>query len=648
VQILQSNRGGQLAIARALAAISWPDPSFIDPLFALVDHGDRPRVSAAADALTQYQSNSDVVSHLIKLADADRADDLRIPVILAIGSFNQKSAAQKLISIQQGSSDALQRAAGDALLDMTGLIENSHDVALWKAWWDRVGKDSDREFQDEINRDRAQNFERLVIRRRQMQEDFGGLIGDLYTHIPAAERPQILIRYMQSSTPAIRVIGATLVFESRDTPDGASNEAMREVRMLLDDPSSEVRAASAQALFNIQDSAAAMIAQLGREPDEMVRATLIHSLAPLRDPTAIALLITFIGTDTSVSVQSEAVDAIRQGAEIVANNAELRRKAILALQPIAQKPAQPGRAALRLAAVEALAALRDVGLLPVFQDLIKPEQPLDIRRAALNGLGNLKDPNLGDQLAGYLSDTSPQIRAAALEAFGTVPHPLYIQQVIDRLSDTDDNVKSTAWQVLQSWMAEISEGDLAFMADGLKVLGDQPKRLTALLELRDRLVKDIPNATTNQQRDQKASDLAVQQQTIGDVMMQVQRPADAAEQYKAALGYWKTHNGAQGTLDTLSGNVAQALLAAKKWPEAASFAEGSIKSPYEETVSHEFKAAADNLLNRMTNDPSAYTDAQALFAALDKMNPPLSPLTRDQLDNVRKEIEKKHANPGAP
>lgn len=651
VQILKNNtnRGGQLAIARALAAIPWPQPDFINPLFAMLE-GAPSRVAAAAEALAQYQGNTDVLQRLTRIADSSGLALVRVPVIHAIGRFGQKPAAQTLIDLQQRSSDdAIVRAASDALREMTGWDEPGYDVVQWRAWWDRIGKASDREFHDELARTRADNYERIIGRQRQMEEGVAGLLQDIYSQAKTPEeRLGILMRCMQSPIASIRAVGANQVADSRATLEGAPKEAMHEVRTLLSDVAPEVRIAAAVALYNDQDpaSASAMVEQLGKETDALAKANLIRSLAPLRDRKALDLAVRFVQTDASPHVQAEAIDAIRLAADVVSNDADLRNRVLATLVPLAKNPAPPGRELLRVKAIDALAAMREASLRTLFQDLVKPAETTDVRIAGLRALGNLKDPNLGDQIAGSMTDVNPAIREAAVQAMGSVVHPLYIPLMQDRLNDANDGVKTAAWEVLKTWMPDLTESDLASLADGLKAAGDQPKQLTALLELHDRLAKDVSSASSDAQRDQKLRDLATEQQNIGDVLQAVGRPGDAAEQFKASLDYWKTHNAPAGLIDTLTGNVASALFAARRWADATAFAEGfvgqSVPTSIEETVSKEFKVAADNLLK--SNDPKAYDDAMELFKAIDKMNPKLRQIPYlDQLQGVRQEIQQKHA-----
>ncbi len=131
------------------------------------------------------------------------------------------------------------------------------------------------------------------------------------------------------------------------------------------------------------------------------------------------------------------------------------------------------------------------------------------------------------------------------------------------------------------------------------------------------------------------------------------RPAEAAEQYRMALEYWKANNGDVDVINRLVGNVEHSLLAAKRWDDAADFAAGSIKDwgddpklkVTSQTVARELVDAAKNL---ESNDPNAYGDAMELFDAVSKMDPPLPADFRDQLTLTREALEAKHAATSKP
>jgi HEAT repeat protein len=129
------DRGGQLAVAKALATDVAPDPSFIDPLFALIGT-DRALTDAAAQALGAYKNDAGVLDRLLRLA-TDRAQaDARPAAMRALGCMVEKRAAAMLVQIlgDEREPDAVRNAAADSLVAMTGLSANRRDPLLWQRW----------------------------------------------------------------------------------------------------------------------------------------------------------------------------------------------------------------------------------------------------------------------------------------------------------------------------------------------------------------------------------------------------------------------------------------------------------------------------------------------------------------------------------
>ncbi|MGA3065789.1 MAG: HEAT repeat domain-containing protein [Tepidisphaeraceae bacterium] len=658
VALTQSDDGGQLAVARALGEIAWPNPDFIEPLFRLLANreGQRSRVRAAAAALAQYSDNSDVLQRLATVAISNQGDEIRVPVIIAIGSFNQKLAAQTLIGLQeQADTDAVEIAAGDALVQMTGLDAYGHNAQQWKKWWDQNANLSESAFEDAIRASRADAFEQEVSKHTQLKANLESLLQGVYeAQASQQDRANLLIQYMHSPAPAIRKVGATIVYQDRQTPDGAPPGTMETVRGLLDDVSPDVRAAAAQALFNDADSAPEMVQRLGVEPDDMVRVELVNSLAHLFDPTAVSLMVKLVQSDPSMLVQIASADGIRLAAEgtTIFNDPAKEQTARAALQAALKSTGQPGTQALRAAIVGALAAMHDPQLLQLFQSLLDPHEPEKVRFYAIHGLGNLDDPDVSDSIAASLDDQEPEIRRAAVEALGTTVQPIYITNLLKSMNeDPDPSVQAAAWQVLQGWLGSLEEPDLATLADALKN-GDPNKKLVALEAFRDRLIKDVQSATDDTKRRTLNESLAAQRQNIGDTMMDLGQYAAAADQYQSALGYWKANEGKPDVIDTLSGDVVKSLLKAQKYTDAATFASAAIQEYdadptlkfIEETVSSEFLLAAQDLYN--SNDPSSYDRATELFAAIKRMNPPLKGSYPDELAAVQQQIAQKRSGQG--
>jgi HEAT repeat protein len=651
VKILTNDHGGQLAVAEALGAVPWPDPAFIGPLESLLGSRDPTLAGAAAAALAQYSNNSDVLQHLITAAQTNPNDDARVPIIHAIAAFNQKPAAAALIDLLHGDSQ-VSAAAADALIDMTGLDDLGHDTHRWEQWWDQNGTRPDTGFEADIRAQRAAAFARRVARQNRDDDVVIHLLNDLYVAASPEQRQEMLLRYLRSPDARIRVLGANLLRDSRDEPGRSWPAAMSEARQMLNDVSPDVRAAAAEALANDADSAAAMVTQLAQESQDSVRLALIHSLAPLHDPAAIRLMIKYVASDASLAVRAAAADGIRQGADILIKDPQLKQQAITALLALLESSQTPGTQEARVNAVAALAALREQSLRDTFLKLVGPAEPVRVRAAALRGLAKLPDPvDVIPTIASFLNDQEPEIRLAAVEALGELPQPRpdYMSNLVERMNDARPEIRAAAWGALQSWIAQpMAESDLRILADELRA--DPAKQLLVLQKLADRLAKDVEDATTDQQRQDAGARLAEQQQVIGDLREGLHQPTDsaaAAEQYLAALHFWQANPGTSPeVIQQLSSDVVTAELDAKKWEDAAAFASTATKQysaqmpPIMEMVGAPFKLKADQL--RESNAPGAYDDAMAFFAAVDKMDPPLQSIYKDQIQSDRAAIQAKH------
>jgi len=660
--LLRNNRTAQLSIARAMGTYRWADPEFIDPLLALLSQQNPDRAGAAAMALAQYQDNNDILKDLLRALQVSvHSPEMRAAILPSIGLFSQKDAAEALVDEAHDDNSQVEAAAGDALMDMTGLVENGHNTAKWQQWWDQNKDASDADFQVMISKLRAAAYSRLVARRVNSDAAATKLLYDLYQQSPSNK---LLLQYLRSLSPAVRELGANLVVSRRDSLEGPSPELMQEVRRHLTDPSADVRAAAARALNNDADSAAVMVAQLRVEHDDMVRMTLIHSLAQLHDREAIEAMLQILHDSNSMPVQAEAADGLRVGADVILRDPDLKNRTIAELTNAFNNASTPDMQRLRSATVGALAAMRDPSLVQLFLNQLDPNEGTPVRVAALRGLGNLvaalrdsgrldDSNNLGGQVANFLRDDNPDIRLAAVDALQPVSQPgIYIRKLVDQLNtDTNDQVRAETWRVLQGWMNTIDETDLVTLIDDLKEI-DPNKQLQALTVLCNRLAADAKNtALSADQQALAAKNLATYEENLGDLLMTMNtqdQAAQAADRYQDALKYWKANNGTQA-LDKLSGDVTRALLAARKWQDAATFASGVIRDyannpdmqPTQETVSREFKITAENMAK--SDDPQVLADSDGLFAAINQMNPPLPPSYADQLSRLQQQISDKKA-----
>jgi HEAT repeat protein len=642
---LKADRGGQLSVARALAAIPWTDPDFIAPLFTLVEDLDVPRITAAADALANYKSDEDVLRRLLDISRIQGKSDARVPVIRALGTLDQKFIADGLVGLLKDDDPLIQQAAADALADMTGIRTYDRDIHKWLAWWSENAQKSNADFQIELQRHRSDSYMTELLRRTGMEESDLRLLQDIYDQAPQAEQPGILMRYLRNANPSVRELGADEVFYGLGSTNPPSAAAVRETRRLLSDDSSDVRLHAAKALYDNPSSAAAMVGQLQVETDDAVRAALIHSLAPLADVTALRFMVQALANENPIDVQTEAADGLKQGAAAVRADPDLLRSARDALLGALDRTGLPGTEHLQAAILGALGALQDNTLVPQFLHYLVAGQPKEVRQAALTALGELKEPDLADEIIKNLADPDQDIRKAAVQALGTVPQGIYKSSLVDRLNDSDADVAAAAWIALKSWLPDLDKDDLEDLVGQLK---NKPNyELEVLLALRDRLEDESKNAKTADARQNAAQLLAGQEQEIGDVMLNnLDQPGPAADYYGQALDFFDSNAGSPTVIDTLCGDRVDALLAAHHWDDAASFASDEIKKYTDnsdptlrqipDTIGREFKRAAQKLKD--AGDPDSFDQATALFDAVDKMIPPLGGTYPAQLKLIQDQM----------
>jgi hypothetical protein len=636
----------KVAVARGLAEVPWADPDFIDPLIELVHSRDVAAAGAAAQALAQYRENSQVLQELITQAKSDRPD-IRPAIIAALGSFAQKPAAETLIDFVD-EPDPIGSSAINALIQMTGRSDLDHNADLWKQWFAKNRDMSDADFQAEIVKERGQVFEKQLSDHRLFQTEAARFLENDFWSAAPASRASILLAYLRSPAPEIRAIGAKLVYDSKIAV-GALPGTMGETRLLLSDPSPEVRAAAATALQGDTDSTAQLVAQLARETDDFVRVKLINTLAPFEDPPVVRQMLKLVGPGTSDAVRIAAADGLSQAGDIINKDPALKSEAMSTLESALQGTDLPQDRNLRRAIVGALAAIKDDSLVDVFQPLLSPNEYPEVRANALIGLGNMPDADrYAHLIASHLQDPEPAMRLAALRALHLPGNSSnYIDPLLKLMNtDASDAVRRGAWQDLLSWSQspDADENSLIALADGLN--GDPTKELMIRKRIAERLKQDIQSAASEDARRAVAQQLAEQQQDMGDLLSNpaIDDQAGAAAQYQAALDFWKTNHGSTDVIKLLCRHIVDSLLAAKQWDQAAEFAAGIIKEygndPATQTVATEFISTANTLDE--SSDPNAYSDAMAMMDAVQKMNPPLPSDYADQLSNRRQAMEAKH------
>lgn len=634
VLVSVGNRDGQLAVARALAGSSENDPRFIVPLFALLGP-DRALTDAAADALATYKGNPDVLTRLIGLVTArQQPDSLRIACIRALGSLNEKRAAQTLISmlISDEESSDVRTAAADALVQLTGLRENGQDVQRWQQWWSAHASESDDQWRQTLLNDRSARLSELQARYTKLTDEVRNVLTDQYQLVPDVEKPDVVMRYLKADEPVIRALGARLVFDDSISNRTIAPAIRQQLRKMVGDSAAQVRLEVATTLRALNDAAAldALLAQLAQEQDPDVKAAIAQAIAPIRDLRAVPELRKLLHDPSFAAAQA--------GAAALGDLAPLILQTQPALAPqiaddlknvLQQRTGSPGSAKLKEAVVKAMAALDQKSLEPTFYSLLTSQQPPVVRRWAIHGLSALKDPNALDLVINSIDDPDASVRLEAVSALaniGTFENGELLYHRMSPNEEPDQAVRDQAWQVLSKLLSGAPTQQLTFWAD--RFHDDPAKRVVVLKILTDK-----------QQQANDNDELALTRQNIGECLMNLNQPADAVGYFRQALDYWSKKNEERFTAG-LTQNLINAQLRAHEYTEAVQFGSSLIQSDKSQqmTVGPAFRAEAERL-----RDTGDLQSALVLIDQAKKMQPALDARYAHDLDDIAAEVRRRLA-----
>lgn len=629
------NRGGQLAVAQALASIPTPLEMFKDPLFALLGP-DTKLTEAGAQALANFKGNPEVLNRLANFANDRRGRaPVRTSTIKALGTLVEKRAAEIIMNLlTRDAEDAeIRNAAADALMQMTGLRANGRDVQVWQQWWAANGGKNDADFKNDLLYSRAARFDQLQLRYSTFRNEVQAQLAAHYQSVAEPQKPEVLVRYLKSPEPEIRTVGARLIHDDAINARPIGAVAKERLREMIGDSAPEVRMEVARAfrVINDADALEALLAQLAQEPNPDVRAELAAAIAPILDLRAVPALLKQLD-DSSYRAAEAAANALGRLAPVIRKTAPemvptVSGKIVGLIDAMSGIPAAAG---LRETSVEALIPLEDPNMLAVFSRLLRPEESARVRKAALRGLAELRDPRAADTIANslLLDDADPSVRLRAVEALGSTATFAHAQRLWERMNpanEPDAAVRKAAWTALQSLFPNAPLEQLAQWADRFR---DQPEqRLTVLLAMRDSLVR-------NRDEDQ----LAVIRQNIGETLLKLSRPDEAAQYFKMSLDYYRAREVRDMVTEGLVRQYMDALLGSKKYQDACQFAADSIRANSDDqpTMGSKIRVEVERL-----RDSGNVDDALALIEQASKMNPPLDSRYMNQLDSIRDDLRRR-------
>jgi HEAT repeat protein len=467
---------------------------------------------------------------------------------------------------------AVRAAAADALVMMTGLRANGQDPGLWQRWWDANANKSPEQFKADL-------LERLR-RPAPQAADLKPFLKSLYDTARPEARADFLVQSLAAPDPATRGAAVLWAGEVFDTSGQLATSVKERLRAMIRDGSPEVRQAVAQTLFRINDQLALvpLLAQLGQEPDPSARVDQIKAVAQIGDIRAVPPLLDLLN-DRTPAVAAAAATALgaRDLVPVIRRNRVTKagvRQALMQkvlVNPNPQVASAPEQ--VRAACIEALGQLNgsdaDKDLEGLFIGLIDPranESPA-IRRAALQSLGVLGNPQTTDLIKGMLTDRDRDVRLAAVNALGSVARfslagdALFNMFAPGAQMERDPVVQDAAWKAFQKLLPTADDPVLIDWAD--RRFRNQPGfRSVVLQALADK-----------QEKAGKLNDLASTRENIGVELMKLPKPQTdkAADYFDKALAYWKDNKADIATIQQVARERENALLVGHRYADAAKF-----------------------------------------------------------------------------
>ncbi|HEY0008535.1 MAG TPA: HEAT repeat domain-containing protein, partial [Tepidisphaeraceae bacterium] len=420
----------QLAAVRALAGFPTADDSLIPALFSLLDpSAPRPVFEAAAEALTAFKTNGEVLNRLLTVAREGRDERLRIAAIRAAGTFADKRVPATLIPLIDPAAQPpnIIRAADAALSSLTGTTPGSMSLEQWRRWWEGQSGKSDTQFQADLMAARGLQLDTARTTLTELEGEVARLLSKQYNDAPRDQRPEVLLQLLRSSNGTVRANGCRLAAEAALLGEAQPQSIREQLRLLVGDPVPQVRRGAAGALAVINDSEALtpLLTQLNQEPDSTVRAAIAGALRPIGDVRAVPALLTLLN-DPRIDTAQAAATALSEeqlGNRIRQTNPDLAEQAADTIWKTLQKRTSPvNNTDLRTDLVRGMTSLRSRAHAPQLTQLLGrgAEQP-KVLRSLLTAVGALRNAELAGAVAAYTDYADDSgVRLAAVRALGQV------------------------------------------------------------------------------------------------------------------------------------------------------------------------------------------------------------------------------------
>ena len=582
-----SDREGQLAVARALAAGTAASPQFIQPLGNLLGN-DRELTAAAALALAVHKSSPLARDRLVQFANnLSQQNPSRAAVIRALGRFFDRAVAEQLVNLLNDRSADIRNAAADALTEMTGIRQYGRDVQSWRTWWESARGKSDLEWYQDLLRYAAQRGDSLHNQLEALRRETEQLQRAVLAQAPPADRQRLMLTWLKADSDILRAMTVQMIYSTLPFQPKLAPEVLQTLRGMVGDSSPEVRERVARTLTAANDplAAEALLAQLPQEQVPEVRAAIASALGSIPSAGVVDPLLRLLEDESYLVARSAALALgdlspfLRQPpnaalAQKAAREMEQRFRATTGL--ISAIPLREGLA-------EAMARLAHPQFMQVFFQSTGPEErSVRVRVAALRGLGAIGNIDASNQIVLALSDPEEQVRLAAVEALGALGSFDNANALAPYLSD---RVEPSA--AVRDAVRRVLIGDPTAQQPGLLEKATVKElniwwaeRFKAPTPAERELRLAVLNIAERKLDPEQAEELAIIRQNIGQTLLDLggrERAELAAARLRQAYDYWSARPGSQVYTEELMGQLMLAMLRAGKSTEAIAFASEAIR-----------------------------------------------------------------------
>lgn len=642
----------QAACARAIAEVPMADPRWAGPLRDMLDK-DR-AVDATAHALARYEGDAQAYEALIQHA-RNRQQASRKGIINALGRIVQKQVAEELLAIVNDSTEDpdTRIAAADSLLELSGKTAFGTDARRWQNWWDTHAAANPAEWRTQVLAEQHAMLERQDAAQAAELNRFKTAIGvqlaPQFDRMPPSDKLSSLLRLLKDNDANVREIGVDLVSRTIiNAGQPVPEEIHRQLIDLVGDASRELRNQAVNVLGSLADRKAldALLVQLQIEPSAEVKTSILKAIAltGIDNPKAVAVIEQTL-QDPSPAVAAEAARTLGALAGVIRADPARSKQVFDTLQKLMQDrtgppgtpTTEPGLIELRAALVSAMSRLAADAPLEsrdLFPQLLNLNELPEVRRAALQGLAAL-GPRYADQVARELdpgNEPDSHVREAAATALGQVGSFVDAVGQLDRSMrqqyEPEQNVRQAARRAFERLLPTASVTDLSSRADlySRDTGVDRAKEL--VLAIRQELAKKL-----------KGQDLAVEEQRIGDIALQLTPPRYdlAIESLRKALKYYEDARVQSSTVVVLVQELERSLLQSGQFREAVQFGSQEIARDqlFQDYIGPEIYNKVKDLVDKGRNgDPAGYKAASELISEATKMNPPLDAHRQDELRDL--------------